>query len=124
MLSWEEAGFCRQCVRALTRLIRTCWSVFGTGPSCITRPTWALPIAYAMAQEAGVKAYIYDAVAVDEMEEIYRITGIRNIRRVGRGHNLNMRGRRPFSVRGEGRRLPGEEHHQRPSGRRDLHRHL
>ncbi len=49
------------------------------------------PIAYAMAQEAGVKAYIYDAVAVDEMEEIYRITGIRDIRRVGRGHNLNMR---------------------------------
>lgn len=49
------------------------------------------PIAYAIAQKAGVKAYIYDAVAVDEMEEIYRITGIRGIERYGRGHNLNMR---------------------------------
>lgn len=49
------------------------------------------PMAYAMAQEAGVRAYIYDAVAVDEMEPIYRITGIKGIERYGRGHNLNMR---------------------------------
>ncbi|MEE0741479.1 MAG: butyrate kinase [Emergencia sp.] len=49
------------------------------------------PIAYAIAQQAGVKAYIYDAVAVDEMEDIYRITGIKGIERYGRGHNLNMR---------------------------------
>ncbi len=49
------------------------------------------PIAYAIAQEAGVKAYIYDAVAVDEMEEIYRITGLKDVFRIGRGHNLNMR---------------------------------
>lgn len=49
------------------------------------------PIAYAIAQQAGVKAYIYDAVAVDEMEDIYRITGIKDIFRIGRGHNLNMR---------------------------------
>lgn len=49
------------------------------------------PIAYTIAKEAGVKAYIYDAVAVDEMEEIYRITGIKGIERYGRGHNLNMR---------------------------------
>lgn len=49
------------------------------------------PIAYAIAQQAGVKAYIYDAVAVDEMEEIYRITGLKDVFRIGRGHNLNMR---------------------------------
>lgn len=49
------------------------------------------PIAYAIAQQAGVKAYIYDAVAVDEMEDIYRVTGIKGIERYGRGHNLNMR---------------------------------
>lgn len=49
------------------------------------------PIAYGMAQKAGVKAYIYDAVAVDEMEEIYRVTGLAGVQRIGRGHNLNMR---------------------------------
>ena len=49
------------------------------------------PIAYGIAQEAGVKAYIYDAVAVDEMEEIYRYTGLKEVERFGRGHNLNMR---------------------------------
>ncbi|MGF6375382.1 butyrate kinase [Clostridiales Family XIII bacterium PM5-7] len=49
------------------------------------------PIAYGMAQKAGVKAYIYDAVAVDEMEDVYRVTGIKDIKRIGRGHNLNMR---------------------------------
>ncbi len=49
------------------------------------------PIAHAMAQKAGVKAYIYDAVAVDEMEPLYRITGLKDVFRIGRGHNLNMR---------------------------------
>lgn len=49
-------------------------------------------IAYKIAQEAGVDAYIYDAIAVDEMEDIYRITGLKSAPRNGRGHNLNMRG--------------------------------
>lgn len=49
------------------------------------------PIAYAIAQQAGVRAFIYDAVAVDEMEDIYRITGLKDVFRIGRGHNLNMR---------------------------------
>lgn len=49
------------------------------------------PIAYSIAKEAGCKAYIYDAVTVDEMEEIYRITGLPDVIRIGRGHNLNMR---------------------------------
>lgn len=49
------------------------------------------PIAFGIAREAGIKAYIYDAVAVDEMEDIYRITGLKDVKRIGRGHNLNMR---------------------------------
>ena len=49
------------------------------------------PIAYNVAQQAGCKAYIYDAVTVDEMEDIYRVTGLPDVKRIGRGHNLNMR---------------------------------
>lgn len=49
-------------------------------------------IADKIAKIAGVDAYIYDAIAVDEMEDIYRITGLKNAPRSGRGHNLNMRG--------------------------------
>ena len=41
------------------------------------------PIAYSIAKEAGCKAYIYDAVTVDEMEEIYRITGLPDVIRIG-----------------------------------------
>lgn len=48
-------------------------------------------IAYRLAVPLGIKAYIYDPVTVDEMIEIARITGIKQIRRHGQGHNLNMR---------------------------------
>ena len=48
-------------------------------------------IAYQIAQPLGIKAYIYDPVTVDEMIELVRITGLKEIRRVGIGHNLNMR---------------------------------
>lgn len=48
-------------------------------------------IAFQIAQEAGVKAYIYDPVTVDEMIDLVRITGIKEIKRFGQGHNLNMR---------------------------------
>ena len=48
-------------------------------------------IAYRLAVPLGIKAYIYDPVTVDEMIEIARITGIKEIRRHGQGHNLNMR---------------------------------
>lgn len=48
-------------------------------------------IAYEIAQEAGVKAYIYDPVTVDEMIDLVRITGLKDIVRHGQGHNLNMR---------------------------------
>ncbi len=48
-------------------------------------------IADRIAREAGVKAYIYDAVTVDELDELCHVTGLPFIRRVGQGHHLNMR---------------------------------
>ena len=48
-------------------------------------------IAYKLAQEVGIKAYIYDAVSVDELLDICHVTGLPNITRVGQGHHLNMR---------------------------------
>lgn len=48
-------------------------------------------IARRIAGGAGLKAYIYDAVTVDELDDICHITGLPFIRRVGQGHQLNMR---------------------------------
>lgn len=48
-------------------------------------------IALELAREVGIKAYIYDALTVDEMLPINRITGLKGIRRPARGHNLNTR---------------------------------
>ena len=48
-------------------------------------------IAYSLAQEIGVKAYIYDAFTVDEMTEVNKITGLKGVRVPAKGHNLNTR---------------------------------
>lgn len=48
-------------------------------------------IALSIAREVGVKAYIYDPVTVDEMIDLVRITGLKEVERFGQGHNLNMR---------------------------------
>lgn len=48
-------------------------------------------IAYRIAQPLGIKAYIYDPVTVDEMIDLVRITGLKEVKRHGQGHNLNMR---------------------------------
>jgi len=48
-------------------------------------------IALRIARQAGVKAYIYDPVTVDEMIDLVRITGLKEVERFGQGHNLNMR---------------------------------
>lgn len=48
-------------------------------------------IALDLARAAGVKAYIYDALTVDEMDPINTITGLKGIRWPSRGHNLNTR---------------------------------
>jgi len=50
-----------------------------------------MEIAYKIAQQEGIKAYIYDAITVDELIPICRITGLKGIERRGLGHNLNMR---------------------------------
>ncbi len=48
-------------------------------------------IAYSLAQKIGVKAYIYDAITVDEMTEVNKITGLKGVRVPAKGHNLNTR---------------------------------
>ena len=48
-------------------------------------------IAKKISDDAGVKSYIYDAVSVDELLPICRITGVPQFPRQIKGHNLNMR---------------------------------
>ena len=48
-------------------------------------------IALEIARPLGIKAYIYDPVTVDEMIDLVRVTGLKEARRYGQGHNLNMR---------------------------------
>ena len=48
-------------------------------------------IAYDIAEELEIAAYIYDSVAVDELQEIARITGWPKIPRLSLIHALNMR---------------------------------
>ena len=48
-------------------------------------------IAYKIAQPLGIPAYIYDAVAVDELEPVAQITGLAEISRKSLVHTLNMR---------------------------------
>ncbi len=48
-------------------------------------------IAKDLADSIGVDAYIYDSVAVDELDEVARITGIKEIKRTSLSHALNMR---------------------------------
>lgn len=48
-------------------------------------------IALQIARAAKVKAYIYDPVTVDEMIDLVRVTGLKEVERFGQGHNLNMR---------------------------------
>ena len=50
-----------------------------------------MAIAYAIAQRVGVKAYIYDAITVDETIPVVRVVGMKCMERRGQGHNLNMR---------------------------------
>lgn len=48
-------------------------------------------LAYRFARPLGIKAYIYDAVSVDEMDDLARVTGLKDVVRHGKCHNLNMR---------------------------------
>lgn len=48
-------------------------------------------IAKSIADGAGIPAYIYDGVTVDEMIPVARVCGLPQMTRRGIGHNLNMR---------------------------------
>ncbi len=48
-------------------------------------------IAYDIARDLQIPAYIYDGVTVDELLPINRITGLPYLYRKGMGHNLNTR---------------------------------
>ncbi|MDT8903451.1 butyrate kinase [Anaeroselena agilis] len=48
-------------------------------------------VAYEIASSLGIPAYIYDAVVVDELEEVARLSGIPEITRRASCHVLNMR---------------------------------
>ena len=48
-------------------------------------------IAYRLAQQAQIPAYVYDAVSTDELTDIARITGVPQLTRVNMGHTLNTR---------------------------------
>ena len=48
-------------------------------------------LAWSIAEPLGIPSFIYDPVTVDEMQDIAHITGLREMRRIGQGHNLNMR---------------------------------
>ena len=60
-------------------------------------------IAYAIAGERGIPAYIYDGITVDEMDPINKITGLPEMRRKGMGHNLNTRAAALRYAREQGR---------------------
>jgi butyrate kinase len=51
----------------------------------------AAALAEKLGRPLGIKSYIYDAVTSDEILDISRITGIKEIRRRGRAHVLNIR---------------------------------
>lgn len=48
-------------------------------------------IARRISEATGIKAYIYDAVTVDELIPLARVVGLKEMSRRGQGHNLNMR---------------------------------
>ncbi len=49
------------------------------------------PLAYTLAEEVGIPAFIVDAVIVDEMQPIAKITGLKGIEREARDHPLNQK---------------------------------
>lgn len=61
-------------------------------------------IAYSISQQLGIPAFIYDGVTVDEMLELYRVTGLTTMKRRGQGHNLNTRAAALRYARESGRR--------------------
>ena len=48
-------------------------------------------IARHIAESAGVEAYVYDTISVDEMSDVARISGNKDFERISMGHALNTR---------------------------------
>lgn len=48
-------------------------------------------LAYRISQNIGIPAYIYDAVCVDEMMPVAKLSGVRGVERYSRTHTLNTR---------------------------------
>lgn len=48
-------------------------------------------IGYEISQEAGVESYVVDPVSVDELDDVARICGLRQIQRNSLSHALNMK---------------------------------
>lgn len=49
------------------------------------------PIAYEIAKPLGIPAFIYDSVAVDEMTELAKVSGLSGVKRKSLSHALNKR---------------------------------
>lgn len=65
---------------------------------------FAAPIAYEIALEAGIPAYIYDSVMADEMLDIARISGMPDISRTSSSHVLNTRAMAVKAAKERGRK--------------------
>lgn len=49
------------------------------------------PIAFELSKQYGIPAFIVDPVVVDEMEPVYKITGLKGILRQAKDHPLNQK---------------------------------
>ncbi|GAB1482216.1 butyrate kinase [Treponema sp.] len=62
-----------------------------TSPAVEHAANLGAPIALSIARPLGIDAFIYDSVAVDELDDIARISGCAEITRRSLSHALNMR---------------------------------
>jgi len=62
-------------------------------------------IAWDIAESLGIPSFIYDAVVVDEMDDIARLSGVPQLTRRASCHVLNMRAMAMKVMKGEGRQL-------------------
>lgn len=73
------------------RVTETMLEIIRTRPMDQHASNIGAAIAKKIADSQGIEAYIYDAVTVDEMIPLTRVTGLKEMERHGQGHNLNMR---------------------------------
>ncbi|NIA11630.1 MAG: butyrate kinase, partial [Nitrospiraceae bacterium] len=78
-----ESGVYRVNEKMVNDLISLCYGAHASNLGA--------PLAYAIAEEANLPAFIVDPVIVDEMQDIAKITGLKNIEREARDHPLNQK---------------------------------